>query len=69
MMHDAAPSSPYRVRLLDAVGRVLRTKIIQVRDEAEALQRAHAFMDGRSVELWKGDRLILRLAASDTAAA
>lgn len=70
-MTDAAPAqmppSPYRVRLLDGAGRVLRTKVIPARDEAEAIERARAFMDGRSVELWSGDRLVLRLDASDPA--
>ncbi|MGU3358768.1 hypothetical protein ACLBWX_00380 [Methylobacterium sp. M6A4_1b] len=31
--------------------------------EAEAIERARDFMDGRSVELWDGSRLIQRLDA------
>ena len=60
------PGKPYRVLLLDSNGRVLRTKIIPACDEAEALRRARALMDGRAVELWIGDRLVLRLDASGT---
>lgn len=56
------------MRLLDAVGRVLRTKVIAVRDEAEAIERARAFMDGRCVELWADGRLVLRLDASESSA-
>ena len=70
MMDDAPPQippgGPYQVRLLDAVGRVLRTKVIAVRDEAEAIERARAFMDGRCVELWADGRLVLRLDASES---
>lgn len=62
---SGAPKS-YRVRLLDVAGRVLRTKTITAADEAEALHRARTFMDGRSVELWDGDRLVLRLDAADS---
>jgi hypothetical protein len=72
MTDDAPPEvrpKPYRVLLLDAAGRVLRTKAITARDEVEALGRARAFMDGRSVELWEGDRLVHHLAASDTSLA
>ncbi len=57
------PSSGYRVLLLDNAGRVLRTKSLARCTEAEALDRARAFMDGRSVELWDGGRLIRRLEA------
>ncbi|MCJ2033960.1 hypothetical protein [Methylobacterium sp. J-068] len=66
MTDNASSERPYRALLLDAVGRVLRTKVIPARDESEAIERARAFMDGRPVELREGDRLVVRIEASDT---
>ncbi|KQP30547.1 hypothetical protein ASF49_13650 [Methylobacterium sp. Leaf104] len=60
---QASPHA-YRVLLLDASGRVLRTKSLAGCTEAEAIERARDFVDGRSVELWDGSRLIQRLDAS-----
>lgn len=60
---QGTPPSAYRVLLLNNAGRVLRTKSLAGCTEAEALERARAFMDGRSVELWDGGRLIQRLEA------
>jgi hypothetical protein len=63
-MRDDAPGqgapSASRVRLLDHAGRVLRTESLAGCREAEVPERARAFMDGRSVELWDGARLIQR---------
>lgn len=60
-MTDETPPKPYRILLLDAAGRVLRTKLIPACAEADAVVRTRALMDGRPVELWDGDRLVLRL--------
>lgn len=60
---QGTPPSAYRVLLLNNAGRVLRTKSLAGCTEGEALERARAFMDGRSVELWDGGRLIQRLEA------
>ncbi|KQU33951.1 hypothetical protein ASG63_14475 [Methylobacterium sp. Leaf94] len=60
---QGTPPSAYRVLLLNNAGRVLHTKSLAGCTEAEALERARAFMDGRSVELWDGGRLIQRLEA------
>jgi hypothetical protein len=63
-MRDDAPGqgtpSAYRVRLLDHAGRVLRTESPAGCREAEVPERARAFLEGRSVELWDGARLIQR---------
>ena len=69
IMTDATPPKPYRVLLLDTAGRVLRTKVLSACEEADAIARAHALMDGRAVELWDGDRLVLRLNPPDTPSA
>lgn len=60
-MTDETPSKPYRLILLDAAGRVLRTKLIPACAEADAVARTRDLMDGRPIELWDGDRLVLRL--------
>lgn len=63
-MRDAASGqgapSASRARLLDQAGRVLRTESLAGCREAEVPERARAFLDGRSVELWDGARLIQR---------
>ncbi|MBY0257307.1 hypothetical protein [Methylobacterium sp.] len=48
---------------------MLRTKVLSACEEADAIARAHALMDGRAVELWDGDRLVLRLNPPDTPSA
>ena len=69
VMTDATLPKPYRILLLDTAGRVLRTKVLSVHEETDAIERTRALMDGRAVELWDGDRLVLRLDPSDTPSA
>ena len=58
------PGEPrYRALLLGSDGRVLRMEHLPVGDDAEAVRRARAFVDGNAVELWDGVRFIEHFAA------
>ena len=50
----------YRALLLDIRGKILRVKIIAGCDDEEASGMARDMLDGRTVELWDGNRFIER---------
>ena len=53
------PGEPrYRALLLGPDGQVLRMEHLPVRDDAEAVRRTRALVDGNAVELWDGVRFI-----------
>lgn len=52
----------YRICVLDDRGRLGSVKIIDCRNDIDALDRARACLDGaHKVELWQGDRTIAEL--------
>lgn len=48
----------YHAFLIDADGRVVRSKSLPASDDQDALQQAEAFVDGHAVELWDGLRFM-----------
>jgi hypothetical protein len=50
----------FQAFILDQWGNSLEMKDLQCETVSEALQRAKGMVEGRSVELWEGDRLVER---------
>jgi hypothetical protein len=54
--------SPYRVFTFDAAGQILKPPEIMLGDDdREAIANALKFVNGPSIEVWKEDRLVVRL--------
>lgn len=48
----------YRINFLNPDGTIFRTKSVKASSDAEAIQYARQFMDGRALDLWDGLRFI-----------
>jgi len=55
-------SNTYRAYLLDARNRIIRPEVLDASADDEALAAAAAFTAENDVEVWRGDRLIARIA-------
>jgi hypothetical protein len=51
----------YRLYCLDGVGKVVSAQWLDVDDDDAAIEAAERQREGRSCELWHGQRLITRL--------
>lgn len=55
--------SVYRVYIVGQSGHVDSIpQYIECRDDAEAVQQARQIMDGHSIEIWEGTRIVKKLA-------
>lgn len=63
----AEPSS-YRLFFLDEQGRIKKSKALDCADDGAAIDRAHGLADGRTLELYDGCRLVLRILREEQAA-
>lgn len=59
-----AEPSDYRVFFLDGEGRIKKSRALACATDEEAIAQAHGLADGRTLELFDGCRLVLRLAAT-----
>jgi hypothetical protein len=58
----AEPSS-YRLFFLDAEGRIKKSKALACANDEEAIDRLRELTDGRTLELYDGCRLVLKVPA------
>ena len=59
--------SEYRVYRLAADGHIVSPPdIMDCRNDAEAIKRAHALSNGKDLEIWQGDRRVALLKAAPT---
>ena len=53
----------YRIFFLEADTYITQPpQIVECADDQEAIQKAKQFIDGRDIELWEKDRLVVRFA-------
>jgi len=67
MMASDCPAEPssYRLFFLDAEGRIKKSKALSCANDSEASDRARQLADGRTLELFDGCRLVLRIASTE----
>jgi hypothetical protein len=51
----------YRAYTVGLDGHFIGSQALICADDAEAIEKAQRFVDGHDIELWSGDRLIIRL--------
>jgi hypothetical protein len=56
----------YRIIIVDADGHLYRPITVECADDAEATKQAEQFADDRDVELWRGDRRVVRFERRST---
>jgi hypothetical protein len=57
-----AAMAEYRVYTVGSDGHFVGSQALICADDAEAIEKARRLLDGRDMELWSGDRFIIRLA-------
>jgi hypothetical protein len=60
----AEPSS-YRLFFLDGQGRIKKSRSLACANDEEAIKQAHGLADGRTLELYDGCRLVLKLSPEE----
>jgi hypothetical protein len=62
-MTSDCPAEPasYKVFFLDDEGRIKKTKALRCADDAAAIAEAQRLADGRTLEVFDGCRLVVRL--------
>ncbi len=65
-MTSDCPAEPasYQLFFLDDQGRIKKSKALDCANDDDAIAEAHRRADGRTLELFDGCRLVLRLAAT-----
>ena len=63
----AEPSS-YRLFFLDENGRIKKSRALECANDEAAIDRTHQLADGRTLELYDGCRLVLRILREEQAA-
>jgi len=56
-----AEAADYRLFFLDYQGRIKKSKALECDNDDAAVERARGLADGRTLELYDGCRLVLRL--------
>jgi hypothetical protein len=56
-----AAMAEYRTYTVGLDGHFVRSQALICADDAEAIEKAKRFVDGHDIELWSGDRFIIRL--------
>ncbi len=63
---DEASEPVYRALIVDEAGHTIApAKILEAKDDDEALRQARSFVDGYGVELWEGTRMIASFPPND----
>ena len=57
-----AAMAEYRAYTVGSDGHFVGSQALICSDDAEAIEKARQLLDGRGIELWSGDRFIIRLA-------
>jgi hypothetical protein len=62
-MTSDCPAEPasYKVFFLDEAGKIKKSKALRCADDEAAIAEAHRLADGRTLELYDGCRLVVRL--------
>ena len=55
----------YRAYIVDGDGHFASCRAFRCADDTEAVTRARQLVDGQDVELWSGERFIVRLRSDD----
>ena len=55
----------YRAYTVGDDNHFIRSTPLVCRDDAEAIGKAKRLVDGHDIELWSGDRLVIRLVAQE----
>jgi hypothetical protein len=51
----------YRANIVDAHGHFIRFEPLVCRDDGEAVANAKRLVEGHDIEVWSGDRFVMRL--------
>jgi hypothetical protein len=54
-------SASYRLFFLDEQGKIKKSKALDCASDEDAIEEAHRRADGRTLELYEGCRLVLRI--------
>ncbi len=67
LMTSDCPAEPasYRLFFLDEQGRIKKSRSLECAHDEEAIKLAHGLADGRTLELYDGCRLVLKLSPED----
>jgi hypothetical protein len=55
----------YRADTVGVDGHFIRFEPVVCRDDAEAIEKAKRLVDGHDVELWSGERLVIRMSPAN----
>jgi hypothetical protein len=55
----------YRAYTVGVDGHFIRFGPLVCRDDADAIEKAKRLMDGHDVELWSGERLVIRISPAN----
>ena len=58
---EGAGMAEYRAYTIGLDGHFVGSQALTCADDAEAIAKAERFVDGHDIELWSGDRLVVRL--------
>lgn len=51
----------YRIFIVGAEGHFIKCEPLVCRDDSEAVQNARRMLDGHDLEIWSGERFVMRL--------
>jgi hypothetical protein len=62
---EGSKVASYRLYCLDGVGKVVSAQWLDADNDDSAIEAAHKLREGRSCELWQGQKLVARLGEAE----